>query len=268
MQTQTSPEEIKQIRNNEAKVPNRFKRPGTSSLTTNSLTISSPTTSSRASSSASSPTRSPTSSLTCTRHELEGNKDFLAIQANYSSCVPYKKAKNKKKSKYIKEITFQHRLSTKSDVITGGLDHQGCNFNDTWSRIVGSSNFLHSKDIIPLNSFRFKVGCGTRIRFWKDMWIGDSPLHIRYNMLYRLEQDKDCFIIDRIVNGRWHWNWSRADIGIQNMAYLRELFLEISRVDLNSEDDTCIWSMVDDGVFSGREQPPTLLLKEGKVEIL
>ncbi|GJZ20063.1 RNA-directed DNA polymerase, eukaryota, reverse transcriptase zinc-binding domain protein [Tanacetum coccineum] len=38
----------------------------------------------------------------------------------------------------------------------GGLDNQGCNFNGIWSRIVGTSNFLHSKDIIPLNSFRFK----------------------------------------------------------------------------------------------------------------
>ncbi|GKD19833.1 RNA-directed DNA polymerase, eukaryota, partial [Tanacetum coccineum] len=36
------------------------------------------------------------------------------------------------------------------------------------------------------------------------------------------------------------------------MAYLRELLVEISHVDLNSEDDTCIWSMVDDGVFSVR----------------
>ncbi|GKB79217.1 hypothetical protein Tco_0946112 [Tanacetum coccineum] len=85
----------------------------------------------------------------------------------------------------------------------GGLDHQGCNFNGTWSRIGGSFNFLHSKDIIPLNSFLFK-------------------------------------------------NWSRADIGIRNMAYLRELLVEISQVDLNSEGDTCIWSMVDDSVFSVR----------------
>ncbi|GKB59551.1 hypothetical protein Tco_0915737 [Tanacetum coccineum] len=45
------------------------------------------------------------------------------------------------------------------------------------------------------------------------------------------------------------WRW-RVDIGIRNMTYLRELLLEISQVDLNSEDDTCIWSMTDDGVFS------------------
>ncbi|GJT58884.1 RNA-directed DNA polymerase, eukaryota, reverse transcriptase zinc-binding domain protein [Tanacetum coccineum] len=79
-------------------------------------------------------------------------------------------------------------------------------------KIVGTYYLLHSKDIIPLNSFRFKVGCGTRIRFWKDIWIGDSPLLTRYNRLYRLDKDKDCLIIDRIVDGHWNWNWSRDDI--------------------------------------------------------
>nr|GEX66957.1 hypothetical protein [Tanacetum cinerariifolium] len=87
---------------------------------------------------------------------------------------------------------------------------EGCGFNGTWSRIIGTSNFLHSKGIIPLNSFCFKVGCGTRVRFWKDIWIGYSLLHTRYNRLYRLDQDKDCLIIDRIVNGQWQWNWSSA----------------------------------------------------------
>nr|GFA02235.1 RNA-directed DNA polymerase, eukaryota, reverse transcriptase zinc-binding domain protein [Tanacetum cinerariifolium] len=50
----------------------------------------------------------------------------------------------------------------------GGLNNQGCSFNGTWSRIIGTSNFHHSKGIVPLNSFCFKVGCGTRVRFWKD----------------------------------------------------------------------------------------------------
>ncbi|GKB73753.1 RNA-directed DNA polymerase, eukaryota, reverse transcriptase zinc-binding domain protein [Tanacetum coccineum] len=134
----------------------------------------------------------------------------------------------------------------------GGLDNQGCNFNGIWSRIVGTSNFLHSKDIIPLNSFRFKVGCGTRIRFWKDIWIGDSPLLTRYNRLYRLDQDKDCLIIDRIVDEHWNWNWSRDDIGIRNTAYLRDLLMEISQVDISVDEDTCTWSLADDGIFSVR----------------
>ncbi|GJW50327.1 RNA-directed DNA polymerase, eukaryota, reverse transcriptase zinc-binding domain protein [Tanacetum coccineum] len=82
--------------------------------------------------------------------------------------------------------------------------------------------------------------------------IGDSPLLTRYNRLYRLDQDKDCLIIDRIVNGQWHWNWSRADIGTRNTAYLRDLLMKISQIDLSMGDDTCTWSLADDGLFSVR----------------
>nr|GEU34680.1 reverse transcriptase domain, reverse transcriptase zinc-binding domain protein [Tanacetum cinerariifolium] len=94
----------------------------------------------------------------------------------------------------------------------GVLNNQGCSFNGTWSRIIGTSNFLHSKGIIPLNSFCFKVGCSTHVRFWKDIWIGDSPLHTRYNRLYRLDQDKDCLIIDRIVNVRLILAWMKTRV--------------------------------------------------------
>ncbi|GJW27969.1 RNA-directed DNA polymerase, eukaryota, reverse transcriptase zinc-binding domain protein [Tanacetum coccineum] len=104
----------------------------------------------------------------------------------------------------------------------GGFDNHGCKFNGTWARIVGSSNYLHSKDIIPLNSFRFQAG------------------------LYRLERDKDCLIIDRINNGHWSWNWSRSDIGVRNMAYLHDLLLEISLVDTHPVEDSCLWSLAND----------------------
>ncbi|GJU12013.1 RNA-directed DNA polymerase, eukaryota, reverse transcriptase zinc-binding domain protein [Tanacetum coccineum] len=80
----------------------------------------------------------------------------------------------------------------------GGFDTYGCKFNGIWARIVGSSNILHSNNIIPLNSFRFKVG------------------------LYRLEQDKDCLIIDLIENGKWSWNWSRNDLGVHDIFPVKE----------------------------------------------
>nr|GEV03416.1 RNA-directed DNA polymerase, eukaryota, reverse transcriptase zinc-binding domain protein [Tanacetum cinerariifolium] len=133
-----------------------------------------------------------------------------------------------------------------------GLNNQGCSFNGTWSRIIGTSNFLHSKGIIPLNSFCFKVGCDNHVCFWKDILIGDSPLHTRYNRLYILDQDKDCLIIDRIVNGQWQWNWSRSDIGTRNTAYLNDLLFEISQIDINVDKDTCTWVLSNDGTFSVR----------------
>ncbi|GJW43823.1 RNA-directed DNA polymerase, eukaryota, reverse transcriptase zinc-binding domain protein [Tanacetum coccineum] len=62
----------------------------------------------------------------------------------------------------------------------GGLDKNGC--KGIWANIVGSSNFLHWKGIILNNSFRFIAGCRTRIRFWKDIWVGDAPLSIRLSL--------------------------------------------------------------------------------------
>ncbi|GJW62013.1 hypothetical protein Tco_0111348 [Tanacetum coccineum] len=135
----------------------------------------------------------------------------------------------------------------------GGFDTYGCKFNGIWDRIVGSSIFLHSKNIILLNYFRFKAGCGTRIRFWKDIWIGDSPLNILYNRLYQLELDKDCLIIDRIENGQWSWNWYSNDLGVRNTNYFRDLLIEISRVDISMVEDTCIWSLAKDDIFSVKE---------------
>ena len=94
-----------------------------------------------------------------------------------------------------------------------GIDLSGCNTVGVWAGIVGSINHLHSSGIVPLNSIRFKVGDGSSIRFWKDTWLGDAPLYIRYNRLFHLDNNKDCFIRQRINNGSWDWNWSRPITG-------------------------------------------------------
>ncbi|GJT36186.1 RNA-directed DNA polymerase, eukaryota, reverse transcriptase zinc-binding domain protein [Tanacetum coccineum] len=45
----------------------------------------------------------------------------------------------------------------------GGFDHNGGKFNGLWSRIVGSSNYLHSSSILPMDSVRFQaLSVGTR----------------------------------------------------------------------------------------------------------
>ncbi|GJR36519.1 RNA-directed DNA polymerase, eukaryota, reverse transcriptase zinc-binding domain protein [Tanacetum coccineum] len=135
----------------------------------------------------------------------------------------------------------------------GGFDNNGCSFKGTWANIVGSSNFLHSKGIILNNSFRFNAGCGTRIRFWKDIWVGEAPLSIRYNRLYRLDQDKDCLIIDRIINGQWHWNWSRTNIGVRNLAFFRDMLNEIGQLNIVASEDTCVWNLGPNGTFTVKD---------------
>ncbi|GJZ43541.1 hypothetical protein Tco_0590796 [Tanacetum coccineum] len=90
----------------------------------------------------------------------------------------------------------------------GGFDNNGCSFKSTWANIIGSSNFLHSKGIILNNSFRFNVGCGTRIRFWKDIWVGEAPLSIRTN------------------------------IGVRNLTFFRDMLNEIGQLNIVASEDT------------------------------
>nr|GEW84426.1 hypothetical protein [Tanacetum cinerariifolium] len=132
----------------------------------------------------------------------------------------------------------------------GGFDNNGCIYNGTWARIVGSSNFLHSNNIIPNSSFRFQAGCGTHIRFCKDTWVGDSPFYIRYNRLYRLECEKDCLITERIDHDQWRWNWSRHNLGARNSVDLLDMLFEISSAEINEVEDTCVWSLGTDETFS------------------
>nr|GEU58469.1 WD40 repeat-containing protein [Tanacetum cinerariifolium] len=75
-----------------------------------------------------------------------------------------------------------------------GIDLEGCQTSGTWAKIMRTINHLHSNGIVPLNSIRFKVGDGSSIRFWKDTWLGNDRLYIRYNRLFHLENNKDCFI--------------------------------------------------------------------------
>ncbi|GJW21645.1 RNA-directed DNA polymerase, eukaryota, reverse transcriptase zinc-binding domain protein [Tanacetum coccineum] len=135
----------------------------------------------------------------------------------------------------------------------GGFVNNGCIYNGTWARIVGSSNVLHSNNIIPNSSFHFQAGCSTRIYFWKDIWVGDSPFYIRYNRIYRLESEKDSLIIDLIDHGQWRQNWSRPNLGARNSADLLNMLFEISSAEINEVEDTCVWSLGTNGTFSVKD---------------
>ncbi|GKB40411.1 RNA-directed DNA polymerase, eukaryota, reverse transcriptase zinc-binding domain protein [Tanacetum coccineum] len=132
----------------------------------------------------------------------------------------------------------------------GGFDLIGCKFNGIWSKIVGTSNYLHSNSILPMDSISFQVGCGSLIQFWKDIWLGDSPLYTRFNRLYRLEQEKNCLVVDRFSNGQWLWNWSCNNLGIRNSSHLNNMMAEINHIGISDEADRCIWSLAHDGTFN------------------
>ncbi|GJV45641.1 hypothetical protein Tco_1430177, partial [Tanacetum coccineum] len=101
----------------------------------------------------------------------------------------------------------------------GGFGLNDNTSNGVWSKIVGSSNYLHSAEILPIDSIRFR-------------------------------QEKDCLISDRLVDNQWTWNWSRSITGARNTTYLNDLINEISHTDFSPELDACCWTIAKDGAFS------------------
>ncbi|GKB31200.1 hypothetical protein Tco_0870601, partial [Tanacetum coccineum] len=57
-----------------------------------------------------------------------------------------------------------------------GFDHIPSTAKGIWRNIVGSINHLHDSCIVPKDTMKHKVRCGTKVRFWIDTWIGDGPL--------------------------------------------------------------------------------------------
>ncbi|GKC78721.1 hypothetical protein Tco_1129495, partial [Tanacetum coccineum] len=97
-----------------------------------------------------------------------------------------------------------------------------------------------------------KVGDGSSIRFWKDTWLDDDPLYIRYNTLYHLEKNKDCFIQQRIANGSWFWDWSRPVNMGRTTAEFDAFISDFASLEPEElvDYDTCIWSLSHDDKFS------------------
>ncbi|GJT12155.1 retrovirus-related pol polyprotein from transposon TNT 1-94 [Tanacetum coccineum] len=128
------------------------------------------------------------------------------------------------------------------------IDLGGCQTSGVWAKIVGTINHLHSSGIVPLSSIRFKVGDGSSIRLWKDTWLGDEPLYIRYNILFHLDNNKDCFIRQCILNGSWDWDWSRPITMSKTKTEFDNLILDIANMETDdlADSDSCVWSLSND----------------------
>nr|GEU32235.1 RNA-directed DNA polymerase, eukaryota, reverse transcriptase zinc-binding domain protein [Tanacetum cinerariifolium] len=118
-----------------------------------------------------------------------------------------------------------------------GFDFKRCKTQGIWDKIVSSINHLHSTRVIPHGSFKLKVGDGFTVRFWKDTWLGDSPLEARYNKLFHLDSHPNCFISDRFVNDSWQWSWCRQSLGGNNNNSLSLLLNDLHGFQLGSGSD-------------------------------
>ncbi|XP_071718182.1 uncharacterized protein [Rutidosis leptorrhynchoides] len=112
--------------------------------------------------------------------------------------------------KYIKNLVFQS---------LNLFGQNRLNKYSTWNGIR-ASGFSIDQLYIPFSgSFVRTVHQGNNTRFWKDIWFGDKPFAEQFERLFRLEQQPDSLVKDRLikvadsVDWRADWNWFRVPSG-------------------------------------------------------
>ena len=88
----------------------------------------------------------------------------------------------------------------------------------------------------------FEVNNGKNVRFWEDVWKGDTP----FPRLYDLSNDKSKVVRDVYDGVNWHINFRRA-LGVQDLESWEELMDRLEGVQLNEESDKVRWALEKSG---------------------
>ena len=83
-------------------------------------------------------------------------------------------------------------ISTKYGVERGGWSTRGARE----AHGVGLWKEISKEGLLLLNNVSFSVGDGKRVRFWKDIWCGNTPLCEAFPSLFDLAGSKDAWVAD------------------------------------------------------------------------
>ena len=123
-----------------------------------------------------------------------------------------------------------------------------------WKSIVKVAAGLKVDNILLFTYIRAKVGCGNTVRFWLDVWLGDCALKHKFPLLYRLENNKKCWVSERtavvynkrVVTADWIDNMFSADELVQwvNLCDM------LNGIDAGSRNDEWVWAAATNAEFS------------------
>ncbi|PWA34615.1 RNA-directed DNA polymerase, eukaryota, Reverse transcriptase zinc-binding domain protein [Artemisia annua] len=74
-----------------------------------------------------------------------------------------------------------------------------------WSGILSSVKSLKDKGIDLLSLCIRKLGNGISIRFWDEIWCGNSPLKNLFPRIYMLDNDRGCNVASRVSLQDWSY---------------------------------------------------------------
>ncbi|CAL8129782.1 unnamed protein product [Prunus armeniaca] len=114
----------------------------------------------------------------------------------------------------------------------------------SWRIVAGDSGLIYGAAILN-KGMKWRVGDGTRVKFWTDTWIGDVPL-VDTNFPLSDQLDKAETVSNYFsMTG---WNIQKLLQALQPEAVMQIISIHVD-VDGNIPD-TCIWGPSSNGVFS------------------
>ncbi|KAL4585017.1 hypothetical protein LXL04_009630 [Taraxacum kok-saghyz] len=125
-----------------------------------------------------------------------------------------------------------------------------------WLSIANVDKVLADWDLNMDRLMMRKLGNGKNTHFWKDKWIDDHSLNDLFPELYRVEDDKDCKVADRLKmvdQGEemdMVWNWKRNLRRGKESTSFHELKNKLNNVIIDSDSDSWMWPYNKDGKFS------------------
>jgi hypothetical protein len=116
---------------------------------------------------------------------------------------------------------------------------------------------------------KFVMGCGSRIRFWLDIWCGEDTLSKVFPLLFRIAQSSEARVTDYLCwqNGVPHWDvrFTRLlhDWEVEPFQAMICLLYSI-KVQQNQEDRVC-WGPSRRGCFEVKSYYKILSLNTPRV---
>ncbi|WVZ71541.1 hypothetical protein U9M48_020116 [Paspalum notatum var. saurae] len=150
-----------------------------------------------------------------------------------------------------------HELGTKNIALLSKWLYKLLTSNGTWQQLIlewrsGDSHFWSGllkakRDFLRFGSFM--VRDGVQVRFWKDIWLGPTPLRAQYPCLYNIARPKNTTIAEVLSSSPPNLSWRRDLVGPKLVAW-NHLLPRIANFELSQEPDDFHWNLTQNGVFS------------------
>ncbi|KAJ9687212.1 hypothetical protein PVL29_015890 [Vitis rotundifolia] len=136
-----------------------------------------------------------------------------------------------------------------------------------WKEILKEADWCWDKMV-------FKVGKRNRIKFWTDVWCGDSALYQRFQQLYILVANRNALVEDLWDQNVGEGGWNLRFIGDFNdweVEMVGELLQALRDFRIVWEDDSVFWKGGGSGQFrvkdaySWLDRPTNVIFPKNKI---